>query len=111
MVWNIWMIYPVINQRSHHWVHRPVLAEFDCLESSPGFVDQLFSMDWFKGKFSPNKNRPEFLLHKVRSLCLLVYKLGKPHIYWENLWFPVDFPLNQSIDIFRVNYPAWLWLT
>jgi hypothetical protein len=21
-----------------------------------------------------------------------------PHIYWENPWFPVDFPLNQSID-------------
>ena len=32
--------------------------------------------DWFKGKF-----------------------IGKPHIEWENLWFPVDFPLNQSIDI------------
>ena len=32
-------------------------------------------MDWFKGTFS-----------------------GKPHIEWENLWFPVDFPLNQSID-------------
>ena len=32
------------------------------------------SMDWFKGKFT-----------------------GKPHIQWENLWFPVDFPLNQSI--------------
>ena len=23
---------------------------------------------------------------------------GKPHIEWENLWFPVDFPLNQSIQ-------------
>ena len=33
------------------------------------------SMDWFKGKFT-----------------------GKPHIYWENRWFPVDFPLNQSIE-------------
>ena len=32
-------------------------------------------MDWFKGKFT-----------------------GKPYISWENLWFPVDFPLNQSID-------------
>ena len=31
--------------------------------------------DWFKGKFT-----------------------GKPHISWEDLWFPVDFPLNQSID-------------
>jgi len=35
----------------------------------------LISMDWFKGKF-----------------------IGKPHISWENLWFPVDFALNQSID-------------
>ena len=34
-------------------------------------------MDWFKGKFT-----------------------GKPHISWENLWFPVDFPLNQSIEWF-----------
>ena len=33
-------------------------------------------MDWCKGKFT-----------------------GKPHILWENLWFPVDFPLNQSIEI------------
>ena len=32
-------------------------------------------MDWFKGKFT-----------------------GKPHIYWEKPWFPVDFPLNQSIE-------------
>ena len=36
----------------------------------------LFSMDWFKGKIT-----------------------GKPHIEWENLWFPVGFPLNQSIDL------------
>jgi hypothetical protein len=40
----------------------------------------LLSMDWFKGKST-----------------------GKPQIYWENLWFPVDFPLNQSID-FGVLY-------
>ena len=32
-------------------------------------------MDWFKGKFT-----------------------GKPHTQWENLWFPVGFPLNQSIE-------------
>ena len=36
----------------------------------------ILSMDWFKGKFT-----------------------GKPRIEWENLLFPVDFPLNQSIDI------------
>ena len=23
---------------------------------------------------------------------------GNPHISWENLWFPVDFPLGQPID-------------
>ena len=34
-----------------------------------------WTMDWFKGNFT-----------------------GKPHIQCENLWFPVDFPLNQSID-------------
>ena len=33
-------------------------------------------MGWFKGQFS-----------------------GKPHIQWENRWFPVDFHSNQSIDI------------
>jgi hypothetical protein len=44
---------------------------------SPGKVQiYKYSMDWSKGKFT-----------------------GKPHIYWENLWFPVDFPLNQSIEI------------
>jgi len=32
-------------------------------------------MDWFKGKIT-----------------------GKPHISWGNLWFPVDFPLNQYIE-------------
>ena len=37
-----------------------------------------YSMDWIQGKFT-----------------------GKPHIYWENLWFPVNFPLNQSIEICR----------
>ena len=40
-----------------------------------GFCQTVDSMDWFKEK-----------------------NTGKPHIYWENLWFPVDFPLNQSID-------------
>ena len=41
-------------------------------------------MDWFKGNFT-----------------------GKPHISWENLWFPVDFPLNQSIDF---HHPLALWV-
>ena len=24
---------------------------------------------------------------------------GKSHLLWENLWFPVDFPLSQPIDL------------
>ena len=44
------------------------------------FIEAMFiSMDWFKGKIT-----------------------GKPHIYWENPWFPADFPLNQSIDYQRL---------
>jgi hypothetical protein len=35
----------------------------------------LLAMDWFKGNFT-----------------------GKPYISWDKLWFPVDFPLNQSIE-------------
>ena len=31
------------------------------------------TMDWFKGKFT-----------------------GKPHLQWENLWFPVDFPVKTN---------------
>eukprot|EP00435_Cladocopium_sp_Y103_P014706 s360_g3.t1 len=24
---------------------------------------------------------------------------GKPYIFWENPWFPVNFPFNQSIEL------------
>ena len=49
------------------------------------------SMDWFKGKIT-----------------------GKPHLYWENPWFPADFPLNQSIEscfilILSVFFPYVLY--
>ena len=47
-----------------------------------GLAEKHGSMDWFKGKFT-----------------------GKPHILWENLWFPVDFPLNQSIEY--MNLETW----
>ena len=40
-------------------------------------------MDWFKGKFT-----------------------GNPHISWENPGFPVDFPLNQSIDNANLRNPS-----
>ena len=42
------------------------------------------SIDWFKGK-----------------------NTGKSHISWENLWFPVDFPLNQPID-YAIFGAAWI---
>ena len=50
------------------------------LTVSPGISDpdgaaELLSTDWFNGKIT-----------------------GKPHNSWENPWFPVDFPINQSID-------------
>ena len=42
--------------------------------------EKRISMDWCKGTFT-----------------------GKPHNPWENLWFPVDFPLNQSIETPSTN--------
>ena len=38
---------------------------------------------------------------------------GNPHISWENIWFPVDFPLSQPIEpwenrAFRVH-PSYFW--
>ena len=60
------------NDLSHH---QTVWAEPDSRNLWWLFCFTMcFSMDWFKGKIT-----------------------GKHHIYWENLWFPVDFPLNQSI--------------
>ena len=45
-------------------------------ERRPGFSHQKLDMDLFKGIFTSEN----------------------PHIYWENLGFPVDFPLNQSVE-------------
>ena len=42
-------------------------------------------MDWFKGKFT-----------------------GIPHVEWENLSFPVDFPLNQSIEFHSTPETHWI---
>ena len=41
----------------------------------PAEPEHHISIGWFKGKIT-----------------------GNSHISWENLWFPVDFPLNQPID-------------
>ena len=40
-----------------------------------GNIQYQMSTDWLKGKFT-----------------------GRPHMSWENQWFPVDFPINQSIE-------------
>ena len=39
------------------------------------------------------------------TLCLLVgwfkgHNIRESHISWENLWFPVDSPVSQPIDIY-----------
>ena len=47
---------------------------------------------WFKkgrNRLNKNLNHLVGLRKKIR---------GKSHISWENLWFPVDFPLSQPID-------------
>ena len=44
-------------------------------------------MDWFKGKFT-----------------------GKPHIYWENLWFPVNFPIIQFYAL-QIGDQIWQHLS
>ena len=41
------------------------------------------SIDWLKGKIA-----------------------GKSHISWENLWFPVDFPLGQRTAALRPRAPG-----
>ena len=49
----------------------------------------LISLDWFKGK-SKGKSK------------------GKPHIWWGKTLFPVDFPLNQPIDIRDNSIYKWM---
>ena len=65
-----------VNGAEKRWFHgrfHRILVGCDMMwPKSTRFV---VSMDWLKGKIT-----------------------GKPHISWENRWFPVDFPLNQSID-------------
>jgi hypothetical protein len=46
-------------------------------------------MDWFKGKF-----------------------IGKPHIEWENLWFPVKiFPTKPILRSLRFHHPIPIFPT
>ena len=44
------------------------------------------SIDWFKAKIT-----------------------GKSHTSWENLWFPVDFPLSEPIEIHKRLTTATTW--
>ena len=59
--------------------HQPIIDLFDSFMNS-------HSTDWFKGKIT-----------------------GKPHISWENQWFPVDFPINQSIEITLIEQSPHVW--
>ena len=48
------------------------------------------------------------------SLCQLIGLRetirGKHHISWENLWFPIDFPLSPPIDYVCYGKSWSLWL-
>ena len=46
-----------------------------------------FSIDWLKGKSTRNSQ-----------------------MSWENLWFPVDFPLSQPIECWKHNRDLRKWL-
>ena len=50
-------------------IGSPTASDWSTVQETPE------SIDWFKGKIT-----------------------GKSHISWENLWFPVVFPLSQPID-------------
>ena len=67
---NVWVTHPVPCR--HH------ASNHDCGDKHhPNHRDTQFhkSIDWFKGTIT-----------------------GNSHISWENLWFPVDFPLSQPIE-------------
>ena len=66
---------------------RRSLRPFGCIIAwFPGAT--LRSIGWFNGKIT-----------------------GISHISWENLWFPVDFPLSQPIDTNdpKVMRDLWIW--
>ena len=70
--WATWQAWQAMANREiqlRRWEnHRKIMVN---ILDHPRNIE---SMDWFKGTFT-----------------------GNPHIQWENLFFPVDFPLNQSI--------------
>ena len=58
------------------------------------------SSSWSAGEYVRNAPVSLFMLifaDKKLDISLGWFK-GKPHISWEKPWFPVDFPLNQSIE-------------
>ena len=60
---------------------------------------------WWPVEDHPRRTRPveaeisgDFAGFNDKKMGLRENVSGKPHISWENLWVPLDFPLNQSID-------------
>ena len=66
---TVWMVAKSMQKILHQ------LAFHGFSHSNPIFCQCLISIDWFKGKIT-----------------------GNSYISWENLWFPVDFPLSQPFD-------------
>ena len=64
---------PSSDTASSTWRPPEILPELPTFEL---WMEHVYSIDWFQGK-----------------------NAGKSHISLENPWFPVDFPLNQPIDV------------
>ena len=57
------------------WIWHQAIEENNIHGFHQGMIYNIQSIGWFKGKIR-----------------------GKSHISWEDLCFPVDFPLSQPID-------------
>jgi hypothetical protein len=56
---------------------------------------------WLFNVHTPSQNT---ISSKIQWVCVFKGKFtGQPHIQLESLWFPIDFPLNQSFERFAIG--------
>ena len=99
---------PDIHSIEFHWIHEPytvticnltMIHRFSLLwkighqEKSHGF--HRISMDWFKGKFTGKPHIKDGKIYGFRLRFSLTNQSISSKLVFKNLWFPVDFPLNQ----------------
>ena len=82
-----WDHYSQYMEKKHVPNHQPASNMTSSIQSSMKDHRIYQSMDWFNGKFT-----------------------GKPHIYWENLWFPVNFPIIQFYESVDSPFKNTLWI-